>query len=68
MEAKTINKLKQYLTDEQLQAYVTESECFTAYFRDMTPDNLKKYKVASEAFIVATGGKQACEVIPLSVW
>ena len=68
METKTINKLKQYLTDEQLQAYADESECFMAYFRDKTPDNLKKYKAASEAFIVTTGGKQACEVIPLSVW
>lgn len=68
MEVKTINKLKRYLTDEQLKAFINESECFMAYFRDRTPDNLNKYKAASETFLTTTGGKQACEVIPLTVW
>jgi len=68
MNQATINKLKKYLTDEQLEEYVKYSELFLIYFRNRTTENYNAYRDSYNRFLELTNGKKPCELIPLSFW
>jgi phage regulator Rha-like protein len=68
MDNKTINKLKKYLTEDQLTAYLEYSNAFNTYRIDRKENSFKTYEITKENFLLLTNGKLPCEIIPITVW
>lgn len=68
MDQATINRLKKYLTDVQLAAFLEQSRVWSIYFHDRTSENLMACEKADEEFLITTNGKKPCELIPIAFW
>lgn len=68
MNPAILRKLARYLTGEQLEAYIHYTDSFMTYFRSKTAESLTAYKEAHKRFVETTGGREACEIIPLNIW
>lgn len=68
MDSFIVNKLRKYLTEEQLSSYLKHAELFRVWFKDRTPESYESFKAEEQNFLMLTNGKYPCELIPHSIW